>query len=263
MIGNHFKKKFGKRQPPGIIVTQVIEKQFENVVESYGTAIPIQAKSYNIEKYEIINPIKYNHKFQKGEIITELKTRVIIAPFDGVIGKRDFSDDLEVSKTSILLNFEDASTIFTDVDIPEIFAPFIKEGSPVEIKFSGYEKKIYEGIIDSVASRINTENRSLAARIKMENSNLEILPGALLELSIKYNIRSSLGIPDTSVMMEGERAYVYKVSQKNIANKTEVEIGIRQEDKIEILSGINKGDIVVAEGLRKVIPRGKIKPINK
>jgi len=162
-----------------------------------------------------------------------------------------------------LLNFEDASTIFTDVDIPEIFAPFIKEGSPVEIKFSGYEKKIYEGIIDSVASRINTENRSLAARIKMENSNLEILPGALLELSIKYNIRSSLGIPDTSVMMEGERAYVYKVSQKNIANKTEVEIGIRQEDKIEILSGINKGDIVVAEGLRKVIPRGKIKPINK
>ena len=263
MIGNHFKKKFGKRPPPGIIVTQVIEKKFEDVVESYGTAVPVQTKSYNIEKYEIINPIKYNQKFQKGEIIAELKTRAIIAPFDGVIGKRDFSDDLEVSKTSVLLNFEDASTIFTDVNIPEMFAPFIKKGSPVEIKFSGYENKIYQGIVDSVASRINTENRSLAARIKMDNSNLDILPGALLELSIKYNIRNSLGIPDTSIMMEGEKAYAYKVSPENITNKTQVEIGIRQDGKIEVLSGLDKGDTIVAEGLRKVFPRAKINPMKE
>ncbi len=263
MIGNHFKKKFGKRPPPGIIVTQVIEKKFEDVVESYGAAVPIQTKSYNIEKYEIINPIKYNQKFKKGDVIVELKTRSIVASFDGVIGKRDFSDDLEVSKTSILLNFEDASTIFTDVNIPEIYAPFIKIGSPVEIKFSGYENKIYQGIVDSVASRINTENRSLAARIKMDNSNLDILPGALLELSIMYNIRNSLGIPDTSIMMEGEKAYVYKVSPENIANKTQVEIGIRQDGKIEILSGLDEGDTIVAEGLRKVFPMAKINPMKE
>tara|TARA_Y100000590_G_scaffold387809_1_gene461676 strand:+ start:19 stop:936 length:918 start_codon:yes stop_codon:yes gene_type:complete len=263
MIGNHFKKKFGKRPSPGVIVTQVIEKKFEGIVESYGTAIPIQTKSYNIEKYEIINPIKYNKKFKKGDIIIELKTRSIVASFDGVIGKRDFSDDLEVSKTSILLNYEDASTIFTDVNIPEIYAPFIKIGSPVEIKFSGYENKIYQGVVESVASRINTENRSLAARIKMDNSNLDILPGALLELSIKYNIRNSLGIPDTSIMIEGEKAYVYKISPENIANKTQVEIGIRQDGKIEILSGLDEGDTIVAEGLRKVFPRAKINPMKE
>tara|TARA_B100002052_G_scaffold289139_1_gene306142 strand:+ start:492 stop:1409 length:918 start_codon:yes stop_codon:yes gene_type:complete len=263
MIGNHFKNKFGKRPPPGIIVTQVTEKKFEDVVESYGTAVPIRTKSYNIEKYEIINPIKYNQKFKKGDIIVELKTRAIVASFDGVIGKRDFSDDLEVSKTSILINYEDASTIFTDVNIPEIYAPFIKVGSPVEIKFSGYENKIYEGTIDSVASRINTENRSLAARIKMNNSNLDILPGALLELSIKYNIRNSLGIPDTSVIMEGENAYVYKVSPENIANKTQVGIGMRQNGSIEVLSGLDEGDTIVAEGVRKVFPRAKINPMKE
>ena len=103
MIGNHFQKKFGKRPPPGIIVTQVIEKQFEDVVETFGTAIPIQTKSYNIEKFEILNPLNYNQKINKGEIVAELKTRTIVAPFDGVISKRNFSDDLEVSKTSILI----------------------------------------------------------------------------------------------------------------------------------------------------------------
>ena len=62
MIGMHFQKKFGKRPPPGIIVTTVEQKKFENKVETFGTAIPIRIKSYNIEKYEIVSPIKFNEK---------------------------------------------------------------------------------------------------------------------------------------------------------------------------------------------------------
>ena len=263
MIGNHFQKKFGKRPPPGIIVTQVIEKQFEDVVETFGTAIPIQTKSYNIEKFEILNPLNYNQKINKGEIVAELKTRTIIAPFDGVISKRNFSDDLEVSKTSILINFEDTSTIFTDVNIPELFAPFIKEGLPVEIKFSGYKDKVYEGIVDSVASRINTDNRSLAARIKMNNSNLDILPGALLELSIKYNVRNSLGIPDTAALVEGDNVYLYIVGEDNKVKKTQIKTGLRKKGFLEVNEGVGLGDKIVAEGLKKVRPNAEIKPIEK
>ena len=62
-------------------------------------------------------------------------------------------------------------------------------------------------------------------------------------------------------MMEGEKAYVYKVSKDNIANKIEIKIGTRQDSNIEVLSGLNIGDIIVAEGLKKVYPRSKIKPI--
>ena len=57
--------------------------------------------------------------------------------------------------------------------------------------------------------------------------------------------------------------YVYKINDENIANKTEVKTGLRTNKNIEIISGLNEGDIVVAEGLKKVRPRGKIKPINK
>ena len=49
----------------------------------------------------------------------------------------------------------------------------------------------------------------------------------------------------------------------NIANKVEIKIGARQEANIEVLSGLNIGDIIVAEGLKKVYPRSKIKPIEK
>ena len=86
MIGMHFKKKFSKRPPPGIIVKIVDEKIFENKIETFGTAIPIRSKAYNIEKYEIISPIKFNKKVKKGDIIANLKNRKIVAPFDGVVG---------------------------------------------------------------------------------------------------------------------------------------------------------------------------------
>ena len=261
MIGNHFKKKFGKRPPPGIIVKTVEQKMFQNKIETFGTAVPIKIKSYNVEKYEILEPINFNQKIKAGEIVVKLKNRNIIAPFDGVIGKRNFSDDIKVSESSLIIDLEDATKLFVDVDIPEVFAPFINKGLNVDIKFSGNKEKNYEGIVDSLASRINTDKRSLAARIKLDNQNLEILPGALLEVTIKYNERNSLGIPDTSVILEGNKVYIYKVDEKNITKRTEIEIGNRSEGYLEVKSGLDEGDTIVAEGLKKVRPNGKIKPI--
>ena len=263
MIGMHFQKKFSKRPLPGIIVTVVNQKIFQNKVETYGTAVPIRTKSYNIEKYEIVSPIQFNQKVNKGDVLAKLKTRNIVAPFDGVIGKRNFSDDIEVSESSIIINLEDASVLYVDVDIPEIYAPFVSDGLPVDIKFSGNKEKIYSGTVDSTASRINTEKRSLSARIRLDNSNLEILPGALLELTIKYNKRDSLSIPDTSVLLEGNKVYIYKVNKENITKKAEIKIGTRNEGYLEVVSGLIEGETIVAEGLKKVRPNGKIKPIKK
>ena len=72
MIGNHFKKKFSKRPPPGIIITEVVAKDFSQKVSTYGTATPFRTKSYKIEKYEIVNPIEFNKKLKKGDLITKL-----------------------------------------------------------------------------------------------------------------------------------------------------------------------------------------------
>ena len=263
MIGNHFQKKFSKRPPPGIIVKTVEQRNFQNKIETFGTAIPVRVQSYNVEKYEILEPIKFNQKIKSGEIIVKLKNRNIVAPFDGVIGKRNFSDDIKVAESSLVINLEDASTLLVDVDIPEVFAPYVNKGLNVDIKFSGNKEKNYEGIVDSLASRINTNNRSLAARIKLNNSSLEILPGALLEITIKYNERNSLSIPDTSVILEGNKVYIYKVDKNNTTKRAEIEIGNRNQGYLEVKSGLNEGDIIVAEGLKKVRPNGKIKPIKK
>ena len=263
MIGNHFKKKFSKTPPPGIIVTKVIEKEFSEKIETFGTAISKNSKTFKIKKDDLFEDLKLKNFVKKGEILIKLKSGNIIAPFSGVLGYTGLTEDILISNNIIIITLDDNSTIYSDIKIPENYSAFMKKGLPVEIKITSYKDKIFEGEVDFVSSRINADTRSLLSRIKIDNSNLELISGSLLEVGVKFNLRSSLSVPDTSVMVEGDKSYVYKINNENIANKTEVKTGLRSNKNIEITSGLTKGDIIVAEGLKKVRPRGKIKPINK
>ena len=261
MIGNHFKKKFSKRPPPGIIVTEVVKQEFAEKLETFGTAISSKSETFKIRKNDVVGELNLKDKVKKGDLILNLKSGNVIAPFNGVLGYTGLTEDIFVSDNIFIITLDDNSTIFSDIKVPESYAPFIKKGLPVEARVSSYKDKIFLGEIDFISSRINADTRSLLARIKINNNNLELLSGSLLEITVKFNLRDSLSVPDTSIMMEGEKSYIYTVSDENIANKTEVKIGLRGDSKVEILSGINEGDQIVAEGLKKVRPKGKIKPI--
>ena len=263
MIGNHFAKKFSKRPPPGIIVKEVSYKDFSEKIESYGTAVSKRTESFRIKKDDLTGELTLKDNVKKGDLIVQLKDRKIVAPFDGVLGYRGITGDILGSDNSIIITLDDNSILYSDIKIPETFASFIKKDLPVKVKFSGMKNKVYDGKIYAVSSRINAETRSLLTRVIIQNENSELIPGSLLEIDVNYNERNSLGIPDTSMMVEGSKYFVYKVSEDNIANKTEIEIGIRNNGFIEIISGLDEGEFVVAEGLKKVRPRGKIKPIKK
>ena len=263
MIGNHFKKKFSKRPPPGIIVTEVLEKEFSEKIETFGTAISKKSETYKIKRDDLFEELKLKNFVKKGEILINLKSGNIIAPFSGVLGYTGLTEDILVSNNIFIITLDDNSTIYSDIKIPENYSASIKKGLPVEVKLSSFKDKVFLGEVDFVSSRINADTRSLLSRIKIDNANLELISGSLLEVSVKFNLRNSLSVPDTSVMVEGDKSFVYKINDENIANKTEIKTGLRVDKNIEIISGLNEGDIVVAEGLKKVRPRGKIKPINK
>ena len=263
MISDHFAKKFSKRPPPGVIVTEVIKTDFSEKIESFGTAVSKKNESFRIKRSDLITELDLKEYVEKGDLILKLKDKNIIAPFSGVLGFRGITGDILDSNNSIIITLDDNSIIYSDLKIPEIFANVIKKGLPITAKFSGNKNKMYVGTVDAVSSRINAETRSLLIRVKISNEDAKLIPGSLLEITVNYNERNSLGIPDTSIMLEGDKIYVYKVSEKNITDKIEIRTGIRDGGYVEVLSGLNEGENIVAEGLKKVRPKGKIKPIKK
>ena len=263
LIGNHFAKKFSKRPPPGIIVTEVVKIDFSEKIESFGTAVSKKNESFRVKRSDLITELDLKEYVKKGDVIVQLKDKNIVAPFDGILGYRGITGDILDSNNSLIITLDDNSIIYSDLKIPEIFASVIKKGLLITAKFSGNKNKIYNGTVYAVSSRINAETRSLLIRVKIDNKDAELIPGSLLEVTVNYNKRNSLGIPDTSIMLEGDKIYTYKVSEKNITNKTEIKIGIRDGGYVEVLSGLIEGENIVAEGLKKVRPNGEIKPIKK
>ncbi len=263
MIGQHFAKKFGKRPPPGIIVTEVVKTNFSEKIESFGTAVSKKNESFRIKRSDLVTELDLKKYAKKGDLIVKLKDKNIVAPFNGILGYRGITGDILDSNNSIIITLDDNSVIYSDLKIPEIFASAMKKGLPITAKFSGNKNKIYNGAVHAVSSRINAETRSILIRVKIDNEDGELIPGSLLEVTVNYNERNSLGIPDTSIMLEGDKIFAYKVSEKNITNKTEITIGIRNGGYVEVLSGLLEGEKIVAEGLKKVRPKGEIKPIKK
>ena len=262
-MGLYFKAKFGKRMPPVVIVKIVEMKNFNQSLESYCTGLPSKTASFKLKKNELLTPIEINKEVKKGDVIASLQSKKITAPFNGVIGTRGISGSSLGGTNTIMLTLDDTKKILCDLSIPEKFSSVLKKGLRVKAKFSAYKDKTYEGKIESVASRIDAQTRSILARAQINNENLEILPGSLLEIEILYLEKNNLGIPDTALLMEGNKTFVYKVIENNMIKKIEVKTGVRDHGNLEVINGLSQGDKVVAEGLSKVRPNMKIKPIIK
>ena len=127
MIGNHFKKKFSKRPPPGIIVTEVIEKEFSEQIETYGTAISKKSKTFKIKKDDLFEDLKLKNFVKKGDVLIKLKSGDILAPYSGVLGYTGLTEDILVSNNIFIITLDDNSIIYSDIKIPENYSTFIKK----------------------------------------------------------------------------------------------------------------------------------------
>ena len=129
-----------------------------------------------------------------------------------------------------------------------------------EIINSAFEKT-FKGKVESISSRIDPSTRSILARIIVNNSNFEIIPGQLMTVKVIYDEVNQIGVPESAVTIQGNTAFVYVVND-SIVKKKNIKMGKRNFGKVSIISGVNEGDAVISEGVSKVRNKAKVKIIN-
>ncbi len=260
-VTKHFVKKFSKMPPPGVIVNSVSKSTFYESIETFGTALSLKNKNYRIKKSEILNEnIIIGKVVEEGEVIFETSDKKIVAPFKGILGKREIAQGV-LGTESFILTLDDTTSILLNIKVPEIYLNILKPGLSAEVKSDSFDKKFY-GTIESVSSRVDPSTRSVLASIIVENKDLKLIPGMLLDIKIIYDKKEQLGIPENSLLIQGEAAFVYKVLEDNTVNKIEVKIGKRNFGKVSIIDGLSLGDKIVTEGISKVRDKIKIKILN-
>ena len=257
-IGLYFKKKFSVRPAPGVIVSEVLKSNFYNSIETFGTAIAKNSKTYRVKKDEIVGNFNIDNRFvKKNEIIVALKeNRKIVADFNGKLGKREIAQGV-LGSDSLIITLDDLKNIIIDIKVPENYVGVIKKNLKVEI-FSSAFKKVFKGKIESVSSRVDPSTRSILARVIVNNNRYEIIPGQLMTVRVIYNEQKQLGVPESAVTVQGKTSFVYVVNN-GVAEKRFIKIGKRNFGKVSVLSGISEGELVISEGVSKVRDKGKIK----
>ena len=260
-IGLHFKKKFSVRPAPGVIVSKVEKSTFYKSIETFGTAIAQNSKTYRVTKDNIVGNLNIENRFfKKDDIILALKNgEQIIADFEGKLGKREIAQGV-LGSNSLIITLDDLKKIVIDIKIPENYVGVLKPGLKTEITNSAF-KKIFKGKVDTISSRIDPSTRSILARILVDNSNFEIIPGQLMTVKVIYDETNQIGVPESAVTIQGETAFVYIINS-NIAEKKNIKIEKRNFGKVSIASGLEEGDIVISEGVSKVRNKTKVKIIN-
>ena len=247
--------------PPGVIVKAVSKSTFYESIETFGTALSLKNKNYRIKKSEILNEnIIIGKVVEEGEVIFETSDKKIVAPFKGILGKREIAQGV-LGTESFILTLDDTTSILLNIKVPEIYLNILKPGLSAEVKSDSFEKKFF-GTIESVSSRVDPSTRSVLASIIVENKDLKLIPGMLLDIKIIYDKKEQLGIPENSLLIQGETAFVYKVLEDNTVNKIKVKIGKRNYGKVSIIDGLSLGDKIVTEGISKVRDKIKIKILN-
>ena len=260
-IGLHFKKKFSARPAPGVIINKVEKSLFYKSIETFGTAIAQSSKVYRVQKDNIVGNINIENRFvKKGEIIIALKDgKNIIADFEGKVGKREIAQGV-LGSNSLIITLDDLKKIIIDIKVPENYVGILKPGLKAELINSAFNKT-FKGKVESISSRIDPSTRSILARIIVDNSNFEIIPGQLMIVKVIYDEINQIGVPESAVTIQGDTAFVYIVNS-DTAEKKNIEMGKRNFGKVSIISGIKEGDVVISEGISKVRNKSKVKIIN-
>ncbi|MDB9705769.1 efflux RND transporter periplasmic adaptor subunit [Pelagibacteraceae bacterium] len=259
-VGLHFKKKFSVRPAPGVIVETVAKSMFYKSIETFGTAIAQNSKTYRVSKDNIVGNLNIENRFvKKGEIIVALQNgENIIADFEGKLGKREIAQGV-LGSNSLIITLDDLKKIVIDIKVPENYVGVLKPGLKTEITSSAFNK-IFNGKVDSISSRIDPSTRSILARILVDNSGFAIIPGQLMTAKVIYNEENQVGVPESALTIQGDTAFVYVVIG-GMAEKRNVVIGKRNFGKVSIVSGVSEGDLVISEGISKVRSKTKVKII--
>ena len=251
--------KKARKRPIEVVSYTVKESDFYQSIETFGTAIANKSFSIRIKKENIIKSIDFNKQqiIKKGTMIASLKDRNIIAPFDGRLGKREITPGILGNNNSIIATLDDSTKLKVDIKLPENYVGILKNGLKVQATSDAFNK-IFTGEVKTVSSRVDPTSRSILAQIEILNPNLELIPGILLNIKVIYDERDSMSIPEESLIIQGDNKFVYLIDN-NVLKRKNVKIGLRNFGKVEILSGLEIGDNIVAEGTNKVRNKAKVK----
>ncbi len=181
------------------------------------------------------------------------KTR-ITAPFAGVLGLRNVSLGDFVKDGAELVVLEDVSSMKVDLRLPERYLGQLRRGQVIGLSVDAFPGREYKAVLDALDSQIDANGRSVLARGRLPNADGSLRSGMFAKARITLKDKpTALVVPEEAILPIGSDNFVYRIDNGK-AMRTKVQTGMRKSGRVEIVSGLEVGDLVVTAGQLK-LPR--------
>jgi RND family efflux transporter MFP subunit len=177
-----------------------------------------------------------------------LRDHQLNAPFSGHIGLVDLNPGEFISVGQPLLTLDDMSEMELDLLIPERYLSQLVVGMGVDVQVQAWGNERFVGTVDAVDTRVNPETLNIKARVKMSNADNKLKPGMLSAATLTFAPEPVAIISVQALEYSGTKRFVYRVVDGK-AQRTEVKVGARVDNRVVIESGIEIGETIVVQGL--------------
>lgn len=198
-----------------------------------------------------------NLKADIGIIKTNILKTEIRAPFSGKLGLRNISEGAFVSPSTVIATINQINQLKLDFSIPEKYINKLRMGQPIQFTAEGSNRE-YTAKVTATESAITENNRSLLVRATVTKTDASLLPGSFAKVKLSFD-------PDPSAILVPTQAIIPQAKGKKViiikAGKavfTDVTTGVRNADKIQIISGLYPNDTIAVTGLMSLRPDNKV-----
>ena len=189
-----------------------------------------------------------------------LEDVVVRAPFAGRLGTRSVSVGAYSSPGTRITTLDDLSRVRLDFAVPENLLGQLQPGQIVRATSAAYGQRAFEGRVSVIDPRVDPVTRTVRLTAEFPNPDEALKPGMFLSVALTVNARNhAVVIPEEAVVGEGLRHLVYVVKD-NVVERRVVQIGQRQEGRVEIVEGLQPGETIIVRGVQRVRPGLTVTP---
>lgn len=210
------------------------------------------------EQYAKVQALEAQLDVAKAQL-ADLQVR---APFTGVLGIRNVSKGSLIQPGDEITTLDDISVINVDFSVAEGQLASLSLGQSVVAHSVAYPGMDFNGEIKTIGSRVDPVARSVLVRAEVDNEEGRLRPGMLLQVTLQKRVLQTLVIPEKALVPVQKKQYVYVVKD-GVIEQREVVIGERKPGLVQVVSGLDAGEVIVTEGTLRVQDGSQVRILNQ
>ena len=170
------------------------------------------------------------------------------SPIDGIVVERNATVGASVGTDANVFKIIDLSQVWIDANVFEKDLQRVKTGQEVKLTVPAFPQTTFTGRVIFVDSVVDPDTRTVKVRTEVANPDGRLKPDMFANVQIVTDVnRAAISIPQSAVLNDEGKSIVF-VAEGDGYKKRQVQPGIQNNDRVEIVDGLNAGDKVVVKG---------------